>query len=240
MRIQKADRELDVSKYLSQYDSSGTYGVYANGEYPVTRNMFQSESNADRRRCHGLFNIKSPKDLNNLYSVTYPYYTSDLFQVMRERRLSLETVRYGIRHIWQCLAFLHFHHVVHGDVKSNNIAYRKQRRDFVFSDWGSGGIINTPQKIYFQYKRYDRTRKNILPPWYPREIKTVHAQTLKEMNHLLKYIDIFGLMRITIQITKVFQLRELNDLLHFDKQLTYWSYDTTNHVAQFINNLFQD
>lgn len=239
MFVRKAEREWKVSQYLEKYDPEGYYGVYAIREFKVTSEMLMSETPFDRRTCHGLFNIKKNSDLNNLHALSFPYYTFDLAKVINDKKLPVDIVRYGLSHIWQCLQFMHSHYAVHGDIKSNNIAYRKQSEDFVFSDWGWGGIVNSPEAIREQYLRYNKIRKGFVPAWYPKEIKTFQATTTKDMFKIIKYVDVFGLMRITIQVAKAFRLKELGALLHFDRRLNFQTYKTTTLLTEYMTNLFE-
>ena len=239
MYVRKAEREWQVSQYLEKYDPEGYYGVYAVENFRVTSDMFRGESPRDRRTCNGLFNIRKNSDLEKLHAVSYPYYTYDLARVIQDKKLSVDVVRYGLSHIWQCLQFMHSHYAVHGDIKSNNIAYRKQSQDFVFSDWGWGGIVNSPESILEQYQRYGKIRKGSLAAWYPKEIKTFHATTTKDMFKIIKYVDVYGLMRITVQVAKAFRLRELNSLLHFQTKLNFRTYKTTTQLTEFMVRLFE-
>jgi hypothetical protein len=132
----RADAEGDfaISSALFKLDPSERYGVYYRGRKNcrVTPKDLESEhivANPDGRRCSQIAHrIKT----ETFCALKMPRFQSDLHGHLPE--IDKPNFEKFVKAIWECVAFLHRHDYVHGDIKTENIALYDGRP--VLFDWG--------------------------------------------------------------------------------------------------------
>jgi len=129
-----ASEDYTISKALFKLDPNENYGVYYRGvkKCKVTAADLASENivaDPDGKRCAQIMNRIG---LEKFCALKMPRFDHDLSS--KVPLLSKKDFLSFVRHIWACVAFLHHHKYIHGDIKLENMAYYKGHP--VLFDWG--------------------------------------------------------------------------------------------------------
>ena len=182
------------------------YGIYALDEAHCVispEKLLKENIKADEKsssKCSILASRAAKR--GDVCYATYPKYVQDLDPHGKLPKLNMEQMMACILHIWEALAFLHEHKIIHGDIKGPNMALimRAGKPLFVFADWGWSAKTNTlaeardalesMQSVAREYiaNYYNASSNGI---WSPKILDT--PLTLKGIRSLLEFNDVFGL-----------------------------------------------
>lgn len=229
-------KETEISTVLRKIDPEQLYGIYALGDAvcgPIDPKKLAKEKIVpdDRENASKCANLAARSEKRkDVCFATYPKYMQDVD--LSGKRLTLTSTQMfnAIVHIWMALAFLHEHHVIHGDIKGPNLAVVKHAGvpTFVFADWGWSALTDTLEQaesalesmksVAAEYiaSHYNPSSNGI---WSPK-LLTENPRTLKAIRNLLEFNDVFSLAYFMIDFVEMYTSYGLIDSGQSEAMLT--------------------
>lgn len=202
--------ESTVGLKLSKIDPKGIYGIYPSSKMDcnidaplLLLNEGIQPSKQSKSKCSQIAASKC----GEYCALTFKSFDYDLETQMPD--LSSKEMLACLLHLWKGLVMMHANNIVHGDIKTSNIAFRSDRKGplrFAFTDWGWSGYIYKTQvaKCLLQ----EMTRH---PSYRPTEFggnKGIWAPILWNCSNdyseqdLLKFNDVFSMSYMQMDIIK--------------------------------------